>query len=113
MYLIHVLLNNGQKWVVEKRYSQFRELRQELRRLNILSTTSSSALNAGASPVRPASPSPNKGLIGNEQQLEMPPFPKKKWFFNLSKSALKKRQTELSDFMAFLITFTPQPMEIG
>ena len=115
--------------VVEKRYSQFRELRQELRKLNITSSTASSSSSSShltpnpnwSSSTSPTSsayagagsphPSPNSKVGGSGYVL--PPFPKKKWFFNLTKTALKKRQTELSDFMAFLVGLVPQPMEIG
>lgn len=33
VYCIHVSLKSGMKWLVEKRYTQFRELRKEIKRV--------------------------------------------------------------------------------
>eukprot|EP01036_Dinobryon_divergens_P028995 gene28995-38039_t len=118
VYVIHVLMNNGQKWIVEKRYSQFRDLRQDLRKLNIIPSSSSNSSSSNPNPNLSSSASPSSILNGGgsphpSPSSALPPFPKKKWFFNLTKTALKKRQTELSDFMAFLVALVPQPMEIA
>ena len=81
VYCIHVALKCGFKWIVERRYSQFRELRREINR------------------VRP--------------ECARLVFPKKKWMFNLSKSALKHRQTLLSAYLSELVAITPQLLEIS
>ena len=121
-YLMLLLLK-----VVEKRYSQFRDLRQDLRKLNIIpsSTSSNSSSTSNPNPNWSSSASPTSSVYGGGSPhpspsskaggsgYALPPFPKKKWFFNLTKTALKKRQTELSDFMSFLVALVPQPMEIG
>lgn len=40
-------------------------------------------------------------------------FPKKNWFFNLSKAALSHRLTQLNQYLGALVTVTPQLLEIG
>ncbi len=81
VYCIHVALKCGFKWIVERRYTQFRELRKEINRVR-----------------------PDLGKL---------PFPKKNWMFNLSKSALKHRQSLLNSFLSELIAVTPQLLEIA
>lgn len=81
VYCIHVSLKSGLKWLVEKRYTQFRELRKEIKR-----------------------------VWPDLAQLE---FPKKRWMFNLSRSALKTRQEVLNAYLAQLMDVRPQPLEVG
>lgn len=81
VYCIHVSLKSGVKWLVEKRYTQFRELRKEIKR-----------------------------VWPNLAQLE---FPKKRYMFNLSRSALKHRQAVLNAYLAQLLEVRPQPLEVG
>jgi hypothetical protein len=81
VYCIHVALKSGVKWLVEKRYTQFRELRKEIKR-----------------------------VWPDLSQLE---FPKKRYMFNLSRSALKHRQAILNAYLAQLLEFKPQPLEVG
>jgi hypothetical protein len=54
----------------------------------------------------------NSQIIG-ENFIASLPFPKKKWFFNLSKNALKARQEQLCEFLMGVISIHPQPLEIG
>lgn len=81
VYCVHVALKSGLKWIVERRYSQFRELRKEINQ------------------VRP--------------DLKVLVFPKKNWFFNLSKAALSHRLTQLNQYLGALVAVTPQLLEIG
>jgi hypothetical protein len=81
VYCIHVALKSGLKWIVERRYSQFRELRKEINQL------------------RP--------------DLKVLVFPKKNWFFNLSKAALTHRLSQLNQYINALVALTPQLLEIG
>lgn len=81
VYCIHVALKSGLKWIVERRYSQFRDLRKEINQ------------------VRP--------------DLKVLVFPKKNWFFNLSKAALTHRLTQLNQYLGALVSVSPQLMEIG
>lgn len=80
-YGLHVILRNGIKWIVEKRYSQFRDLRREIKL------------------TRP--------------ELASIEFPKKKWFFNLSKSAITDRQVVLNAYLRGVIAADPQPLELA
>ena len=80
VYCIHVILKSGLKWIIDKRYRQFRELRKEIK------------------------------LI--KPELSTIKFPKKNWFFNLSKKYLKSRQTALNNYVHQLISLSPQPLEI-
>jgi hypothetical protein len=82
VYCIHVSLKSGIKWLVEKRYTQFRELRKEMKR------------------VLP-------------EAVAHFDFPKKRWMFNLSKSALKVRQVDLNTYLNQLMCIRPQPLEVG
>lgn len=81
VYCIHVSLKSGVKWLVEKRYTQFRELRKEIKR-----------------------------VWPDLAQLE---FPKKRYMFNLSRSALKSRQAVLNAYLTQLMDVRPQPLEVG
>jgi serine/threonine protein kinase len=81
VYCIHVALKSGLKWIVERRYSQFRELRKEINQL------------------RP--------------DLKVLVFPKKNWFFNLSKAALTHRLSQLNQYINALVALTPQLLEIA
>lgn len=81
VYCIHVVLKSGMKWIIDKRYRQFRELRKEIKL------------------VKP--------------EMSSIKFPKKNWFFNLSKKYLKSRQTALNNFIQQLIMLKPQPQEIS
>lgn len=81
VYCVHVALRSGLKWIVERRYSQFRELRREVNH------------------VRPDL----RGLV----------FPKKNWFFNLSKAALALRLTQLNQYLLALIGVLPQLLELA
>ncbi len=81
VYCVHVILKSGLKWIIDKRYRQFRELRKEMK------------------------------LI--KPELSSVKFPKKNWFFNLSKKYLKSRQTALNNYIHQIIGLSPQPLEIS
>ncbi|KAJ1414796.1 kinase-like domain-containing protein [Ochromonadaceae sp. CCMP2298] len=81
VYCIHVSLRSGIKWLVEKRYTQFRELKKEMLR-----------------------------VYPDLAQLD---FPKKRWMFNLSQSALQNRQMVLNTYISELIALRPQPLEVA
>jgi len=83
VYLVNVILQSGLRWVIEKRYSQFQNLKRTLQE------KCSEVLTAE--------------IMAN--------FPKKV-LFNLNEQVLQQRQEMLTGFLCGLVNVDPQPPEL-
>jgi len=86
VYCVNVIMRSGLRWVIEKRYQQFRQLRRSLREQTPEALTSDTMANIT--------------------------FPPKNLFFNLSQKVLQYRQETLTKFLCGLVNVDPQPPEL-
>jgi len=86
VYCVNVIMRSGLRWVIEKRYQQFRQLRRALKEQcpDVLTSETMASLS----------------------------FPPKCLFFNLSSKLLQFRQDALTSFLCGLLNVDPQPQEL-